>query len=106
MDEKQRLCLECMECCKVTGIPLGYVSDDRLKEWREFYETRDARIILDLRYSSICYLMVLPIRCKYLDDEKGCTIYPKRPMTCRLFDGLEDPIVGHKCKWKELNNGG
>ena len=36
------------------------------------------------------------LSCPYLDNEKGCSIYPVRPLLCRLFgvtEGLECPEV-------------
>jgi Fe-S-cluster containining protein len=104
--KKQELCIACQECCKCAAINIGYVPHANLKDLEEFYETRGFRLVPNLSVSAIQYLVVIPnARCKYLDDKRGCTIYPKRPLACKLYDGTRDPVVGNKCKWKELEDG-
>ena len=92
-ENRQRLCLECLECCHVIAVPT-FLRGDRFKE---FYTKRGFRVMMHQGLS----LVVLRSTCPHLTD-KGCSIYEQRPQVCREYDGRKDPIMRYICKWKEL----
>jgi len=91
--QKQKLCLECMECCKTVALPLmGFDSHTN-----EFLMVRGCET-----YTTNFGLFVLvPSICPYL-TENGCSIYELRPHVCQIYDGTQIPFMKDKCKWKEL----
>ena len=70
----------CIECCAKFGVPSRtQVEDERLKAYlkaqgRTFGEAKNGR-------------------CPYV-SEKGCTVYPVRPFTCRIYGSSPN----FKCK--------
>ena len=92
---KQRLCLECLECCKVVAVRAAINPSN--KRTREFYEARGCRIIPTEQLP----LVVIPYPCPHLTSS-GCNIYDKRPLACRLYDGREDPIMSRICLWGKV----
>jgi len=95
MDEKQKLCLSCLECCKTLATPFDYyrLSDEDIK----FYKMRGAQFFTTNKGP----FMVLNFSCPHL-TENGCSIYEERPRICKEYDGREIPFMKGKCKWYEL----
>jgi len=95
MDEKQKLCLSCMECCKTIAIPFDYfkLSDEDFK----FYKLRGAKFVTIEQGP----FMILDLPCPHLTSE-GCSIYKERLRICREYDGRKVPFMKDKCKWYEL----
>jgi Fe-S-cluster containining protein len=61
----------CVECCRNFGVPSRTkVEDERIREY--------------LRTHGMELKQAMGITCPYV-SEKGCTIYPVRPLTCRLY---------------------
>ncbi len=70
----------CVECCRNFGVPSRTnVEDLRLKE----YLRARGREIGRAEGNT----------CPYVCDE-GCTVYPARPLTCRLYGAS----INYKCK--------
>lgn len=62
---------DCTECCRNFGVPSRtLIEDQRLREYLQVHgmELKPAR----------------GTSCPYVSDH-GCTIYPVRPLTCRLY---------------------
>jgi len=93
--KKQRLCLQCMECCKLLAIPLTDIS----KEAIEFYTARGCWI--DALHGGRIGV-IIPFPCPHLTPQ-GCNIYDTRPKACRDSDGTKDPLVRDKCLWIKEN---
>ena len=93
--KKQRLCLECMECCKILAVPLAGYCAAAL----EFYNFRNCSI---KRISQGRIGVVIPLPCPHLGPD-GCKIYPKRPQACKDYDGTKDPVMRDKCLWIKKN---
>ncbi len=62
---------ECTDCCRLFGVPSRTLEED-------------ARIRAYLRDQGREIVTAQGTTCPYLSDQ-GCTIYPVRPFTCRLF---------------------
>jgi Fe-S-cluster containining protein len=93
--KKSKLCLQCMECCKILAVPIEHISPDTI----EFYVARG------------CWLaplsggrrgVVIPFPCLHLTPE-GCDIYSSRPYACEVYDGTKDPLMSDKCLWIKKN---
>jgi Fe-S-cluster containining protein len=95
--KKSELCLKCLECCKVVMFRARLDPDN--PRTKEFAEARGCSF---LRMPD-GPLVVIPFPCPNLTPE-GCKIYGHRPLACQVFDGRDDPLVGSKCKWHELED--
>jgi Fe-S-cluster containining protein len=101
IDEKQRLCLECLECCHYLEFGIN------LPRWIDygaishFYETRGCKTKLVSKGKLREVFILVPYRCPHLSPT-GCLIYKDRPEVCRKYDGRRDVMIAEKCKWKEL----
>lgn len=61
----------CIECCSNFGVPSRTrIEDERLKAYLKSQGREIGR--------------AEGTRCPYV-SEKGCTVYPVRPLTCRLY---------------------
>lgn len=98
--EKQNVCLSCMECCKIMAFtyPVHIVDNTFV----DFYRARGCEVRF---YNNLAYVIV-PMPCPHLDKKKGCTIYNSRPIACRMYSGIEDPIIKDKCKWNKIVKNG
>ena len=92
---KSKLCLECMECCKIVAVRAAI--NPLNKRTKEFYQARGCRIIPTDQLP----LVVIPYMCPHLSPQ-GCLIYDRRPLACRLYDGRYDPIMSHICLWGKV----
>ena len=90
--KKKKLCLQCMECCKVFYVTTTW---ERYEE-KEFYELRGCEVRPYKGY----YIVIVPLPCPHLTPQ-GCDIYNKRPQVCRDYDGRKDPFMKDKCLWNE-----
>ena len=91
LTNNQKLCLKCMECCKVIGfiVPMSIGA-------AHFYKVRGWKIKINKNGS---YALVYKEEvCPQLTD-KGCKIYDTRPLACQLFDGRKDPVKIVNCLW-------
>jgi len=95
--KKERLCLQCMECCKIFAVPVRAV--DIHPDSIAFYEARGCKLAT---LSGGRIGVVIPISCPHLTPE-GCDIYKDRPLDCRLYDGSKDPLMKDKCLWIKKN---
>ncbi len=93
--KKEKLCLQCMECCKNLAVPIESISPETI----EFYIVRNCRIASILGGKRG---VVIPLPCPHLTPE-GCDIYSKRPLACRQYDGTKDPLMKDKCLWIKKN---
>ncbi len=93
---KQRLCIECQRCCKDVAV---YTHPDfyecSMKEVLNFYKMRGFRV----QKEKGAYLLSLTFPCPHLTAD-GCSIYEKRPQSCRDYNGIED--FGDECLWSGL----
>lgn len=92
---KQRLCLSCMECCKIVAVRAAINPENELT--RSFYSARGCRILP----TDHLPLVIIPFPCPNLTDT-GCSIYGKRPLACQMYDGRNDPIMKHICLWGKM----
>lgn len=101
-DEKQKLCLECLECCKIILVRLNmkeaqyYFTPSAMAFW----EMRDCKPWIDDTGQP---WLVVPKTCQHLNVLTGCMIYEDRSDECRNYDGLKDPWIRKVCKWNELD---
>jgi len=98
--EQSKLCLHCRKCCKIMVFELP------LPPGREkatlaasiiFYRTRGCDIVM----SDGKAFVTVPFPCPKLTDF-GCKIYPNRPLVCRTYSGLNDPVMRDQCAWQSL----
>ena len=92
--KKKKLCLQCMECCKVFYVPTVL----NKYEEKEFYELRGCQV---KRYQNHA-IVIVPLPCPHLTPQ-GCDIYDQRPQVCKDYDGTKDPFMKDKCLWDEEN---
>jgi len=92
--KKRKLCLRCLECCKVFYIPVRIATEAE----KEFYEARGCTIE-NFRGNEV---VVIPLPCPHLTPE-GCDIYDERSEICKSYDGTKDPLMKDKCLWIEKN---
>lgn len=92
-NNKSKLCLQCMECCRYIGI----VSATNTQEDREFYELRGFETIIKGGF----LIVLMPNVCQHL-KVNGCSIYEERPAHCRNYDGREDPFMKDVCLWNSI----
>jgi len=97
ISRKQELCLRCMECCKVIGIPSIY--NPEYDQMIHFYTIRGCSIKKGGLDNSVA-IVVVPYPCPELSP-LGCKSYEDRPLWCRLYDGKIDPVVRDKCLWNK-----
>lgn len=93
---KQKLCIECQKCCKNIAVythPDFYECSE--KEVLAFYKMRGC----DVQKENGAFLLSFPLPCPHLTLD-GCSIYEKRPQTCREYNGIED--FGDGCLWSRL----
>jgi len=93
--KKQKLCLQCMECCKILAIPADVFSPRAI----ELYVTRGCWLA---SISGGRRGVVIPYPCPHLTP-KGCNIYEQRPQDCRDYNGTKDPLMKDKCLWIKKN---
>lgn len=96
--ERQRLCLKCMLCCKEIAIATAYdLSPDSEdgRQAREFWMARGFNILFE---EGVWWLEHLNWPCPEL-TEHGCRIYDKRPLICAEYDGLADSMMAARCRW-------
>ena len=97
-DEKSKLCLECMACCKILTFPIHYNLEST-----SFYLTRGLRLHYEHRYDM--FVVEIPHVCPQLDEEHGCKLYKDRPDACKQFDGRNYAATEGVCKWPKLKEG-
>ncbi len=94
MNEFERICVECQECCKW----LTFVLDVPDREYfTEVYEARGCEVTKD-KVGDNRIIVKVPQVCQHLVEGVGCTIYEKRPRFCRAYDGREDYFMYKQCK--------
>ena len=93
--KKSKLCLQCLECCKVIAIPVEHVSPETI----ELYVARGCWLA---PLSGGRYGIVIPFPCPHLTPE-GCDMYNNRPQVCKDYDGKKDPLMADKCLWIKKN---
>jgi Fe-S-cluster containining protein len=86
--KKQEACIKCQLCCKVLHFP---VSTGAVP----FYEARGIKVIDD---PEVGLFIEVPQSCHHL-TKNGCSIYDKRPVACRVFDGSKDKLIKDRCLW-------
>lgn len=96
-NKKSKLCLQCMECCKILAVPieLKYIHPESIA----FYVARGCWIA---PLSGGRLGIVVPFPCPHLTPE-GCDMYENRPQECRDYDGTRDPLMSDKCLWIKKN---
>jgi Fe-S-cluster containining protein len=92
--KKRKLCLQCLECCKVFYVPTQINNEAE----KEFYELRGCTVE-NFRGNQV---VVIPLPCPHLTPE-GCNIYNERPEVCKNYDGTKDPLMKDKCLWIDKN---
>lgn len=86
--EKSELCLGCMECCRSLNFRVP-----NQREYINFYQKARG---LECTEDGNHLIVSIPHSCPQL-TRHGCSIYPDRPMFCRLYDGRKDKTVN--CAW-------
>ena len=99
--KKERLCLQCMECCKILAVPIPW-KEHVTPEAIAFYLTRGCWFA---PISGGRRGLVIPFQCPHLTPE-GCDIYENRPLACKEYDGTRDPLMSDKCLWIKKNRKG
>lgn len=95
--KRQELCLQCLECCKVLGVPSIY--NPEYTQMLEFYKRRGCEIVTSEGQKSFP-IIVIPFPCPELTPF-GCRVYNERPLWCALYDGRRDPAIRDKCLWSK-----
>lgn len=85
-----RECGECTMCCKVLDVDHTVGTP----EWREAAAKRHGEPLPD----DMMEMFSKPGGqwCQHADRSVGCTVYPKRPLVCRLFKCLWLMDIGHE----------
>jgi len=91
------LCLSCLACCKTLRIP--YAGDVSI-ESVSFYKARGIKLVEVMEGGRRRIYAILDHICPKL-TEMGCSIYPVRPRSCRLFDGSKDWQTSKVCAWNK-----
>jgi len=99
-EKKRRLCLQCLECCKILAVPIELKYAD--PESIAFYVNRGCWLAT---LSGGRLGIVIPFQCPHLTPE-GCNIYENRPLACKEYDGTRDPLMSDKCLWIKKNRKG
>jgi len=86
-EEKSKICLECMECCK----RIAFIGEGDIAAF--MYAWGYELVPLD----GGKFAAILNHPCQHLTD-KGCNIYDKRPSYCRNYWACQDPALSHLCK--------
>jgi Fe-S-cluster containining protein len=97
IEEKQKLCLQCLKCCEYIGVLAAFSSNNT--RMIDFYKTRACEVIID---EGELPIIVIPHRCQHL-TANGCAIYENRPLDCKLMDGRTCRVVKKYCLWVEEN---
>jgi Fe-S-cluster containining protein len=82
-----------MECCKYLSFEME-ISGETVK----FYRSRKVKMYLDSENMKL--FVVVPHVCDKLTD-KGCSIYEKRPDSCKSFDGRKHITTKDVCLWEK-----
>jgi Fe-S-cluster containining protein len=78
MDEQQKKCIECRECCEYVEFPVTMLSDDAV----EYYVIRGTPCLVDGEGVLMCRVYQ---PCQHLTDT-GCAVYDQvRPNVCTVF---------------------
>ncbi len=76
--------------CEANGLPFI--------DLRAVRHERDAKIAAALRANDAAAIMVRGVGlCPYLTDDFACSIYPARPVICRLWGAVEELPCAHGC---------
>ncbi len=78
----------CTDCCRRFGVPSRTTEED-------------ARIRTYLKVQGRDLMPAQGTTCPYLSEE-GCSIYPVRPLTCRLFGASPNVLCPHGARPVEL----
>lgn len=78
----------CTDCCRRFGVPSRTIEED-------------GRIRTYLKAQGRDLMPAQGTTCPYLSDE-GCSIYPVRPLTCRLFGTSPNVLCPHGARPVEL----
>jgi Fe-S-cluster containining protein len=89
LDEMEKICIACQECCKWLTFILTEPSEDLLNAYK-------VRNCISKPIDGRWHIMV-PNVCSHL-KEAGCDIYADRPKVCREYDGRYDPAMHNTCK--------
>lgn len=84
--QEEEICKKCQECCKWLTF---YLSVEFLTKFKDIYLVRGCKIHDDILYVNA--------PCQHLTS-KGCSIYHRRPLYCRIYDGRVDPAFRTFCK--------
>ena len=102
LNEKNKLCLECLECCKKVSLPIIVPENfDINKNFYLFEEWAAVREIEIIETVDNIIWMAVPYPCQHL-TENGCKIYDYRPIICRMYDARKDPAARKKCLWNKI----
>jgi Fe-S-cluster containining protein len=93
---KQKLCLECQNCCKY----LHFILPPNTERTLIIYYKERGLIVEEIEEGPWqgYYILELYIPCVHLTED-GCNIYDNRPRYCREYDGLNDIAMRKKCMW-------
>jgi Fe-S-cluster containining protein len=98
-DKKSELCLKCLKCCTYIAVPSIIDSNNAFVV--NFYKTRGCKTFV---HKNIL-MIVIEYKCPHL-TENGCSIYDKRPIICKNYDGRLDEtikVMGDICLWEKEN---
>ena len=91
---KSELCIQCQECCKILRIAIPIQESTEYKETVKYYSEHGC-ITKNTKNSTV---IEIPHKCQHLTD-KGCNVYDKRPLMCRIYDGSIDELMKDRCMW-------
>lgn len=94
-EQMSKICVACQRCCKEVHVQTGILMND--EESVEFYRARG--FITENRNGKVYLRMNVP--CPSL-TEKGCGIYEKRPVVCRVYTGES---LGDICPLNKIRRG-
>ena len=87
-EEKEKICMECGECCKQIGILVDSTQNNFLAAWGW-----KLRPITGTPAMSATILHP----CQHYVNNR-CDIYETRPIFCREYWACDDPALKHLCK--------
>ena len=97
---KSFICLNCLECCHWLSIQTNMKDIHPQMESYKFHVEARGMLVTKLKGRGIFFSMQHD--CPHFVSEKGCSIYEKRPLSCRHYDGRMDFLMKDVCRWNIL----
>ncbi len=100
LNNRYDICIKCQACCKKFCMEVN--GDAKTLElMAEFLQTWG--FIIYPSEDDKYFYAIINHPCKHITKE-GCSIYLKRPLYCKTYEGLNDPGLKRFCKLKPIED--